>query len=34
MAGVSLSPKRGVEEVYDATKDPLIYRQKVTLGAR
>ena len=23
---------RGIEEVYDATKHPLIYRQKVTLG--
>lgn len=25
---------RGIEEVYDATKHPLIYRQKVTLGGR
>jgi hypothetical protein len=25
---------RGIEEVYDTTKDPLIFRQKVTLGAR
>ena len=35
-AGVSndLYRVRGVEEVYDTTKDPLIYRQKVILGAR
>jgi hypothetical protein len=25
---------RGIEEVYDTTKDPLIFRQRVTLGAR
>ena len=25
---------RGIEEVYDATKHPLIYRQKVTMGGR
>jgi|GEM_PF-1942269 len=25
---------RGIEEVYDTTKDPLIYRQRVQLGAR
>jgi len=25
---------RGIEEAYDTTKDPLIFRQRVTLGAR
>jgi hypothetical protein len=25
---------RGIEETYDATKHPVIYEQKVTLGGR
>lgn len=35
-AGVSAEVYRvrGIEEVYDTTKDPLIYRQRVQLGAR